>query len=202
MTFRWQGNVYDTSQMKAFPIGSAAMPFVYLDECSRRVFVLRIDRQDGVEMHMADSAEIESLATRYGITELLTAVPPQPKVAASTRTLTHALIVEDDALSRHALQALLRRSGYDIDSAATVSEAVAKLNQGPKCLILDLNLPDGDGMILLKQIRAGNLPIKVAVTTGATDPAQLDKMSEFSPDAVFRKPLNLAEVMHWLEAAA
>ena len=188
--------------MKAFAISSAAMPFIYLDEESRRVFVVRIDRQEGVEVHQADACEIKLLAARYQIPDLLVAADASPPQGASTQTFTHALIVEDDACSRYALQALLRRSGYGIESAATVCEALAKLDENPRCLILDLNLPDGDGTVLLKRIRTDNLPIKVAVTTGATDTVQLDAMCKFSPDAVFRKPLNLDEVMHWLDAAA
>ncbi len=190
--------------MKAFPINSIAMPVIYLDEKNQKVFVLLIDRQEGVEVHQADAPEIRALAMRYGLPDLLIAATPESEKAeaAARRVKMHTLIVEDDAMSRHALHTLLRRSGYDIDCAATMSEAEAKLDQRPRCLILDLNLPDGDGTALLKRIRAANLPIKVAVTTATTDPAQYDAMCECSPDAVFRKPLNLTDVMHWLDSAA
>ena len=154
-------------------------------------------------MHQADPGEIKSLAARYGLPQLLTALPhDEPRRAqAKPHTFTHALIVEDDARSRYALQALLRRSGYGIDSAATVTEAMSKLDLGPRCLILDLNLPDGDGTVLLQRIRTANLPIKVAVTTGTNDQDLFDAMCKFNPDAVFRKPINLNDVMHWLDAA-
>jgi CheY-like chemotaxis protein len=188
--------------MTAFPICSAAMPFLYLDDDKHQVFVLRIDRQEGVEVHQADAGEIKALAVRYGLPQLLTALSHDGPQAGKPRTFTHALIVEDDARSRYALQALLRRSGYGIDSAATVTEALPKLDLGPRCLILDLNLPDGDGTVLLQRIRAGNLPIKVAVTTGSNDQGLLDEMGKFNPDAVFRKPINMNEVMNWLDAAA
>ena len=202
MTFRWQGKVYDSARMQAFPICSAAMPFIYLDAASGSVFVVEIDRQEGVEVHQADASEIKLLAARYGVPDLLTALAPVQSQHTSTQTGTHVLIVEDDACSRHALQALLRRSGYNTKSAATVSEALSKLQDGPRCLILDLNLPDGSGTDLLQRIRAAKLPIKVAVTTGTSDPMLLDAMGKFVPDAVFHKPVNLNEVMHWLDAAA
>ena len=202
MTFRWQGSVYDTSRMKTFQISSTVMPLIYLDPESRRVFVVTIDRQEGVEVHQADAREINLLAARYQIPELLTALAPGQPQDTTTRTFADALIVEDDAGSRCALQSLLRRSGYGIDSAATISEALTKLDDGPRCLILDLNLPDGDGTVLLRRIRTAKLPIKVAVTTGTTDAAMFDTMSKLQPDAVFRKPVNLNDVMHWLDSAA
>ncbi len=111
-----------------------------------------------------------------------------------------ALLVEDDGASRHALSRLLSHSGYKTSSAASLAEAEAKLGEHPRCLILDLNLPDGLGTVLLERIRRQHLPIRVAVTTGSSDALLLSNVSDLNPDAIFKKPLNLSDVMHWLEA--
>ena len=109
------------------------------------------------------------------------------------------LVVEDDATSRNALRMLLRHSGYDGRYAATVSEVMAGLPAGPCCVILDLMLPDGNGSSVLEHIREYNLPIRVAIATGAVDWEQMVDAPRLRPDAVFHKPLQFDRLVEWLE---
>jgi DNA-binding response OmpR family regulator len=109
------------------------------------------------------------------------------------------LVVEDDAASRNALRLLLRHTGYEGRYAATVSEAMAQLPNGPCCVILDLMLPDGNGSSVLEHIRAANLPIRVAIATGATDWEQMVDVPRLKPDVVFCKPLQFDRLVAWLE---
>ena len=76
------------------------------------------------------------------------------------------------------------------------------LGEDCKRVILDLNLPDGRGTELLRQIRDENLPIKVAVTTGVSDRLLLAEVSMLQPDAFFVKPVNLMELMSWMKSVA
>src|ERR1051325_2583629 len=105
-----------------------------------------------------------------------------------------ALIVEDDPISRRALSRLLEEAGHEVDSAQTISEAMQKIDSAPVCVILDLMLPDGNGIAVLKRIRQGQLPIRVAVATGIYDPVLFAEMKELKPDVIFMKPLNLGQV--------
>jgi DNA-binding NarL/FixJ family response regulator len=66
----------------------------------------------------------------------------------------------------------------------------------------DLNLPDGNGTELLRQIREANLPIKVAVTTGRTDRLLMAEVSQLQPDAFFTKPVDLRELICWIKSVA
>ena len=109
------------------------------------------------------------------------------------------LVVEDDAASRNALRMLLRHSGYDGRYAATVSEAMERLPDGPCCVILDLMLPDGNGSEVLERIRETNLPMRVAIATGASDWEQMVDAPRLRPDAVFRKPIQFDHLVEWLE---
>ncbi len=63
------------------------------------------------------------------------------------------LIVEDDEASRSALSRLLTRAGYDAVSAATVSDGIAMVNERTQCVLLDLMLPDGNGVDVLRHVR-------------------------------------------------
>lgn len=111
------------------------------------------------------------------------------------------LVIEDDSTSRHALARLLRGMGFIVTEAATVTEGLAGLD-GQSSLILDLNLPDGDGTVVLKNVRAGKRPIKVAVYTGTDDRALLTAVNKQQPDGLFAKPVDLNALLEWKEQTA
>src|SRR3954469_9282781 len=119
---------------------------------------------------------------------------------------TLALIVEDDASTREFMVLALTKHQIPCVEAATVGEALVRLDQDPKptALILDLMLPDAKGTVLLRRLRRDNVDIRVAVVTGAPDLAQFSELLRFPPDAIFRKPLNLASLIAWVrnDAAA
>jgi CheY-like chemotaxis protein len=203
VTFKWQGKTYDTAPMTGIKTGNPAMPIIYIAP-EGEIFLVEIDRVEGIEIRLADTNEVRLLAERHNLHELLEVLDnlsPPDRNAAIVPAKRHALIVEDDGICRHALSRLLRLSGYNISCAATISEATMKLCDQPRWLILDLNLPDGKGTALLEQVRSNNLPIKVAITTAATDEEALSEVSRLHPDAIFHKPFDMTDVMHWLDAA-
>lgn len=108
------------------------------------------------------------------------------------------LIVEDDADSREAMAKALRLLGHDADCAGTFLEGVAKLSSHVRWLILDLRLPDGDGAALLRYIRQHEMPVNVAVVTGAEDDALLTDAVLLKPDAFFAKPVDFHDVARWM----
>lgn len=70
------------------------------------------------------------------------------------------LLVEDEEDLAEAVQLGLKRAGYAVDTAATVSTATERLTVNAyDLLLLDLALPDGDGFSLCRAIRAGALPV-------------------------------------------
>jgi two-component system nitrogen regulation response regulator NtrX len=72
--------------------------------------------------------------------------------------MTHILIVDDEADIRESLEAILREEDYAITSAGTVAEARTLLRDTDfQAVLLDIWLPDGDGLDLLGEIRDGQL---------------------------------------------
>ena len=68
------------------------------------------------------------------------------------------LIVDDEAEIRESLQTLLELEGYDVDSAGSAEEGFLRLGERTFDLVLlDLALPDRNGMEVLQQIRRKSL---------------------------------------------
>ncbi|WP_391733031.1 response regulator transcription factor [Tautonia sociabilis] len=101
------------------------------------------------------------------------------------------LIVEDDPALTEVWRTIFAARGWEVRSAATVAEGLALLEPAPDYLILDLQLPDGDGGALLRRIRETGMKTRVAVTTASDDPASL---AGLEPEALFRKPVDVVDV--------
>lgn len=108
------------------------------------------------------------------------------------------LIVEDDESLREVWAIVFGRRGWAVASASTAAEGLALLDPPPDYLILDLMLPDEGGESILRRIRDTGLNTRVAVTTGTDDAERLRVVKSLHPEALFEKPINLADV--WREA--
>jgi len=68
--------------------------------------------------------------------------------------MTHVLIVDDEADIRESLESILREEDYAITTAGTATEALELLRDADfQAVLLDIWLPDGDGLDVLAQIR-------------------------------------------------
>ncbi len=91
--------------------------------------------------------------------------PDTPFPAPSTQRL---LAVDDLADARHSLQHLLKLSlGLEVDVAEDGAQALAMLQERPYSVVIaDLRMPRLDGMKMIEQINARNIPVTMIVTTG------------------------------------
>jgi CheY-like chemotaxis protein len=109
------------------------------------------------------------------------------------------LLVEDDDISRRAMTKLLNELGYDICSASTMTEGLECLD-GQAYAILDMDLPDGLGLTILRKARSDKPAMKVAVCSGIVDSALLNTVRQARPDGFFRKPLEFGQLTSWLDS--
>ena len=107
------------------------------------------------------------------------------------------LVVEDDATARTAMLRMLALAGYRTLAAATLASAYEHLPFQPDILLTDLTLPDGTGVSLIRRIRERGEPIRIGVVSGAED-ALIAEASALRPDAIFRKPVDVAGLIDWL----
>ena len=85
--------------------------------------------------------------------------------------MAHLLLVEDDELTRRSAARILLHAGHQIDEAATIGHARELVGMHAyERAILDVQLPDGDGLDLLDWIRARGSS-NVLVVTGQDDRA-------------------------------
>jgi DNA-binding response OmpR family regulator len=108
------------------------------------------------------------------------------------------LLVEDDAISASALKTILTRRGFEVVHVVTVAEAKKQLSQNPLFVILDLMLPDGDGIAVLKAIRQAGMNSRVLVTTAVGDHDRLRLVYALEPEIVLQKPIDLTRLLNAL----
>src|SRR5687768_12627258 len=96
-----------------------------------------------------------------------------------------------------ALEKLLALGGFLVQTAGTLREGHEKLN-GTAAIILDLDLPDGNGIELLRRVRTANHPAKVLVATATTDRQMLLDVRRLDPDALLLKPLDVKQLFELL----
>jgi DNA-binding NtrC family response regulator len=77
------------------------------------------------------------------------------------------LVIDDDATMRDACREILTRSGHDVELAGSGAQGLALLSRWAyDVILLDLRMPDLDGMTVLKQIREQDAEALVIVITG------------------------------------
>ncbi len=105
------------------------------------------------------------------------------------------LIVEDDEVLGGVLRRILSRQGYQVCLAAGVAQALELMQtHGPQLALLDLCLPDGDGVQLAAQLRALSPDLVLILMTAY--PLRLRDHPELAHEfaQVLTKPLDLAEL--------
>ena len=110
------------------------------------------------------------------------------------------LVVDDEPQILRGLRVVLRRAGFQVDVAATVAEALDALAvRPPDALVLDLVLPDGTGVDVLRELRAWSaLPVLVLSALG--DEREKIRALDEGADDYVTKPFAAGELSARLRA--
>ena len=106
-----------------------------------------------------------------------------------------ALIVEDDKNIRKFIQTILEANDYDVIATETGKEAYSLItSRCPDVVILDLGLPDMDGMKILKEVRAwSNMPI-IVISARSEDSDKIEALDSGADDYI-TKPFSVEELL-------
>jgi len=112
----------------------------------------------------------------------------------------NVLVVDDEPAVRQVLAAAIGKAGYAVETAASASEALARLDKAPFDVVLsDVFMPVTDGIELLKQARArGHAATFIMVTAFASVDSAIDAIKAGAWDYI-TKPVRNEEIVHRLE---
>lgn len=115
--------------------------------------------------------------------------------------MMRVLVVEDNALLRHHLKVQLQDSGHQVDAAEDAREADYYLNEHlPDIAIVDLGLPDEDGLSLIRRWRSSDVSLPVLVLTAREGWQDKVEVLSSGADDYVTKPFHIEEVMARMQA--
>ncbi|EKK7701989.1 two-component system response regulator PhoP [Cronobacter sakazakii] len=111
------------------------------------------------------------------------------------------LVVEDNALLRHHLKVQLSELGHQVDAAEDAKEADYYLNEHlPDVAIVDLGLPDEDGLSLIRRWRTSEITLPVLVLTAREGWQDKVEVLGAGADDYVTKPFHIEEVVARMQA--
>jgi two-component system KDP operon response regulator KdpE len=121
----------------------------------------------------------------------MNAIPERP---------THVLAVDDEEQIRRALRSILRTRGYKVTEAATGEAAlVAAIDDPPDLVILDLMLPDMDGIEVCRELRTW-LAAPILVLSVRSGEADKVRALDEGADDYLTKPFSAVELLARIRA--
>ena len=110
------------------------------------------------------------------------------------------LLVEDDTALRGALEELLTREGYEVIKASNVRSAVEAMNPEIDLAMLDVGLPDGDGVSLCRQWRNEGKEIPILVLTAKDEELDVVRGLDAGGNDYVTKPFRMQELLSRIRA--
>jgi PAS domain S-box-containing protein len=130
----------------------------------------------------------------------------QPYSVASEAAVIAVLIVEDNPIDRHLFRSLLQENGVPRFQAFECARGRAALDEvrriRPDCVLLDLNLPDMDGLHVLQSIvREPDACPVVVMTAYGTEQVAVDAMKAGAADYLVKGTVSHEQLSHVIENA-
>ena len=110
------------------------------------------------------------------------------------------LLVEDDAALRGALEELLCREGYDVVKASNVRSAREGLDATADLVILDVGLPDGDGVELCRCWRSEGVQTPILFLTAKDEEMDVVRGLDSGGNDYVTKPFRMQELLSRIRA--
>lgn len=118
-----------------------------------------------------------------------------------TQALHQVLIVEDEPDIRGILRTLLKTAGYRVIETETAARALVEArSHKPDLLLVDLGLPDADGIKVIRAVREWS-PVPVVVLSARTMESQKIEALDAGADDYVTKPFSAPELLARVRAA-
>lgn len=141
-----------------------------------------------VDLIPADGPQRRSLAVAgKSLCDRMTEIPEQ-----------HILAIEDVPANLALLHAILESAGFELRDAVTLGEARAAVRaQIPSLILLDVRLPDGNGLDLARELKADatTASVPILAVSASVLPGERADALKAGCDAFLAKPLRPAELL-------
>jgi DNA-binding response OmpR family regulator len=112
----------------------------------------------------------------------------------------HILLIEDNEQILRGNERMLARRGYDVASALTIAEAYAAISERmPDMIVLDIMLPDGNGIDFMRALRRDS-DVPVLLLTGLSTPSDEMRGLTQGGDDYLAKPYDFGVLLARIEA--
>ncbi len=116
--------------------------------------------------------------------------------------MNRILLLEDDESLTDGLLYSLKKNGFQVEAARTVSEALKNLSRADSydLLILDVTLPDGTGFDVCERVRKQNQEIPILFLTASDEEVNIIRGLDSGGDDYMTKPFRLGELCSRIRA--
>jgi DNA-binding response OmpR family regulator len=107
------------------------------------------------------------------------------------------LLVDDDSTITTSFQMVLQNEGYDVDTASDGRQALERFErENYQLVILDIKLPDINGIEVARRIRKHNDDVRLVIVTGYPELEDSIETIELGIEEILLKPVNVEELIH------
>lgn len=116
--------------------------------------------------------------------------------------MKRVLLVDDDPKFLELIRVRLEAAGYRVETASDGAQALAKIQEGrPDIVFLDIQIPEPDGLEVLKKIRKQDKDLPVYMLTAFVDPARFKSANQLQASGFIPKTNNLFQEIQNVTAA-
>ncbi len=109
--------------------------------------------------------------------------------------MTQLLVVEDDPAAAELLTLALQRGGHDVTVVGTAADALRYVVRGPQAVLLDLGLPDMDGLHACRELRMRRPGVPILVVSARSSEADIVLALSAGADDYLVKPFRTQELL-------
>jgi twitching motility two-component system response regulator PilH len=114
--------------------------------------------------------------------------------------MSRVLITDDSLLQRKTLSAIVQDEGYEIDTASNGREALEKIQtELPDCLLLDMLMPEIDGIQVLEALQSHDIKLPIIVLTADVQDWLKTRCLELGATKFLNKPVKQEQLRKALQ---
>ena len=115
-------------------------------------------------------------------------------------SMTRILLIDDDPDIRTVMQILLKKHGFEVETAFREEEVYEKVRTySPALILLDVLLSGADGRTICKNLKANPATQNIPVIMFSAHPGAADKIDSYGADDFISKPFNVDKLLQKLQ---